>query len=228
MMVFRFMQSLFVGSPTTTGKYDEQLIQAAIERVVDGTDPRLRAVSNYQKKLRNAVEYAVDYVSSLVDSLPPAMEADKRCFTTDPRMRAFFVSPDHFLETLSYSRSIRNHLLQHSSSSPAFVYATLGMERIERTVLGMELQGEVIKRDVPRVAVNFSGHRIVFPAPSERAARWELKKRAFDHLIENVLQRLVAIRSRRQQLERQLTLYQKSKGFSGRQSRVAIFTGSSC
>jgi len=208
-MVFRFMQSLFVAPAAPTGKHDETLIQAAIERVVDGTDPRLRAVGNYQKKLRKAVEYAVDYVVTLVDSLPSAMDVDTRHFTADPRLRAFFVSADHLQQTLGFSRSIRDYILKHPHPSPAVVYATMGMERIEKTVLGMELQGEVIKRDVPRVAVNFSGHRIVFPSHSERAARWELKKRAFDHLIATVLQRLVSIRARRQQLERQLTLYQK-------------------
>ncbi|MEE4379976.1 MAG: hypothetical protein V2J55_21010 [Candidatus Competibacteraceae bacterium] len=208
-MVFRFMQSLFVEPAASIGKYDEALIQAAIERVVDGTDPRLRAVGNYQRKLRDAVEYAVDYVDTLVDSLPSALDVDTRRFTADPRLRAFFVSADHVRETLGYSRSIRAHIQKHPQPRPAVVYATLGMERIEKTVLGMELQGEVIKRDVPRVAVNFSGHRIVFPSHSEKAARWELKKRAFDHLIETVLQRLVSIRARRQQLERQLTLYQK-------------------
>ncbi|NJN47247.1 MAG: hypothetical protein HC808_13065 [Candidatus Competibacteraceae bacterium] len=145
------------------------------------------------------------------------MEVDTRGFTSDPRLRRFFVSADHLQETLGSSRTIRKHILKHPQPPPALVYATLGMERIEKTVLGMELQGEVIKRDVPKVAVNFSSHRIVFPAQSEKAARWELKKRAFDHLIETVLQRLVSIRARRQQLERQLTLYQKKgENVSGR------------
>ena len=59
-------------------------IREAIERVVDGTDPRLRAVSHYRRKLRDAVAHSVDYVAQQVATLPPAIEVGRRRFTTDP------------------------------------------------------------------------------------------------------------------------------------------------
>jgi len=46
-MPFRLLQSIFSGA-TQPGKFDKELMLRGIERVVDGTDPRLRAVSHYR------------------------------------------------------------------------------------------------------------------------------------------------------------------------------------
>ncbi len=59
-MVLRLLQSLFSVTPDPAGKFDPALIRAAIERVVDGTDPRLRMVRHYRKKLWTAVERSIE------------------------------------------------------------------------------------------------------------------------------------------------------------------------
>jgi len=41
--------------------------------------------------------------------------------------------------------------------------ALLCMHKMERTVLGVELAGDAIKKDVKQTAVNFTDHRILFP-----------------------------------------------------------------
>jgi hypothetical protein len=213
-MVFRFLQSLFTAAAVPSGKYDEALLKAAIERVVDGTDTRVRAVSDYRKKLREPVERAIDHATALIDQLPPALPVTRRGFSTDPRLRAFFVSPEHLQQAVSFSQGIRNYLRQAngSSSLPAHLYAVMGMERREKTVLGMALEGDIIHQAVPQVTVSFSNHGVAFPEIAEQDTRRELKKRAFDHLIKTALQGLIATRVHRQRLEQQrLLLQQKAK-----------------
>ena len=71
-MAFRLLQSIFSGA-SQPGKFDKELMLRGIERVVDGTDPRLRAVSHYRRKLWAPVERAIDFVVNFVNALPPAI-----------------------------------------------------------------------------------------------------------------------------------------------------------
>ncbi len=201
-MVLRLLQSLFSATPDPAGKFDPALIRAAIERVVDGTDPRLRMVRHYRKKLWTAVERSIEYVTELVDALPPPVEIRSHSFMTDPRLRALFTSTRHLQEILSFGNELHDYR-QRIGGLPTDLYAMLRTERIEKTVLGIALEGNMIRRDVPQITVNFHNHHVAFPAGSETKTRREVKKRAFDYLIETALDRLVAVRTQKQQLEQQ-------------------------
>ena len=187
-------QSIF-GPPTrTNSQIDDALIERATEHVVDGTDARLRSVIGYRRKLRPAVERAVDYVIELADSLPPAVEFRKRQYSIDPRLRAFFASPEQLREVVSASPAIRGYPSRGRRPVTDRISAGLGTEREERKVLGMDFAGETLRRDVEQVVVNFCNHRFVAVTDDETATRRELKKRAFDNLIATALRRIVAER----------------------------------
>ena len=202
-------QSVF-GPPSRTRKqFDDALIERATEHVVDGTDARLRAVIGYRKKLRPAVERAVEYVIELADGLPPPVEFSKRQYGTDPRLRAFFASPERLQEVVRSSPTIRSYASQGRRPVTNMIYAGLGTEREERKVLGMDFAGQTLRRDVEQVVVNFCNHRFVAVTDDETATRWELKKRAFDNLIETALRRIVAERTKRDELAQERHLLGK-------------------
>lgn len=201
-MAFRLLQSIFSGS-SQPGKFDKELMLRGIERVVDGTDPRLRAVSHYRRKLWDPVERAIDFVVNFVNALPPAIVADRQGYMTDPRLRALFASPDSLRETLSFSDGTRNYLKQAPGPLPAELYAGLGPVRVEKNVLGIEMDGEILRRDVPQTIVNFCDHRLVFLNDNEQDTRRELMRRTADYLIETALHRLTASRVQKTQLEQQ-------------------------
>ncbi len=221
-MVFRFLHSIFASAPSPPGKIDAALIEAAIERVVDGTDPRLRAAPHYRRKLWEPVERAVDYVVEHAATLPPPIAFGKRHFTTDPRLRALFANPDQLREILSFSPAMRGHLQPTADSPPEEIYAALRMERTEKTVFGMALQGDQVLRDIRQIAVNFHNHQIAFPAASEAETRRELQKRSFDYLIEAALQRLLSIRARKHQLEQQQRRLLQQKAQVIKSARVGL------
>jgi hypothetical protein len=202
-MVLRLLQSLFSAAPDSTGKFDPALIRAAIERVVDGTDPRLRMARHYRKKLWTAVERSIEYVIEVVDALPPPVEIRSHSFMADPRLRALFTSTRHLQEILSFGKELHHYRQRIGGGLPTDLYAVLRTERTEKNVLGVALEGDLIRRDVPQTTVNFHNHRVTFPTGSETKTRRELKKRAFDYLIETALDRLVAARTQKQQLEQQ-------------------------
>ncbi|MCP5195564.1 MAG: hypothetical protein H6974_02030 [Gammaproteobacteria bacterium] len=202
-MVLRLLQSIFTAAPSKPGKFDEALIRSAIERVVDGTDPRLRAVRNYQRKLWDAVEQAIEFVVAFVDTFPPAIELSRRSFTVDPRVRALFASPEQLREIISFSQGMLNYLQQNPGPLPETLYAVLVTERVEKNVLGMDLQGDLMRRDVAQTVVNFCDPRVSLPTDNADEGRRDAMKRVFDYLVEIALQRLVSTRNRKQQLEQQ-------------------------
>lgn len=201
--MLRFLSSLFTPAAPQASGLDPALVDAAIERAVDGTDRRLRAMRNYRKRLRDPVEHAARHVIALVEGLPAPAEISQRAFSTDSRVRAFFSSNEHLREVLGGFRELRDYLQDYTGSLPDEIFGLLSMAMEERSVLGMELEGEVMRRDVLQVAVNFCNHRYLCPTAAEADSRWELKKRAFDFLLARALERLVEEKKKRSELDRQ-------------------------
>ncbi len=208
--MLRFISSLFTNPEDKSTRLDEALIDKAIERAVSGTDRRLHALGDYRARLYGPVEQAVLHVISLVDALPPPVEISPRAFGEDDRIRPFFVSVEHLREVLGKFNAVSDFLADVAGPPPDQVFGLLTMAREERNVFGMELDGDSLRRDVLQVAVNFSNHRYLGPTGSEIDTRRELKKRAFDFLVEKALERLANERGKRRELDRQ-RLFLKQK-----------------
>lgn len=221
-MAFRLLQSIFSGPSQQPGKFGKELMLRGIERVVDGTDPRLRAVSHYRRKLWGSVEHAIDYVVNFVNTLPPAITADRQGYMADPRLRALFASPESLREILSFSDGTRNYLKSAPDPLPVELYAGLGAVRVEKNVLGIEMDGEILRRDVPQVVVNFCDHRLVFLTDNEQDTRRELMRRGCDYLIETALERLTASRIQKTQLEQQQRKLFQQKANLLKQAQVGL------
>lgn len=200
-MIRRFLNSFFNAEPEPASQIDETVIQAAIERVVDGTDPRFRAVRHYQRKLKAPVERTITYLMAQLAVLPPAIEASRRGFIADPHLRAIFASPEKLQETLSFSPQMQDYLQRSVGSRPPELYAAIRAERIERNTLGIAIQDDQLQRDVRQVVVLFQDYRAAFPNANEADTRRELIARMFGYLIGIGLQRLITVRARKQELE---------------------------
>ena len=204
--MLHFLSSLFTPDAGKPGGLDKALIERATERAVDGTDPRLRALGNYRKQLREPVERAVRHIMGLIDGLPEAVPLSRQSYSTDPRLRAFFASNAHLQEVLGGFRSISDYLQGLSGPPPHEIFGLLTLEWKERNTLGMEQQGDRVRRDVPQVTVNFFNHRFACPADNEDETRLELKKRAFDYLLKLALEKILSLRGKRQELKREQQL----------------------
>jgi hypothetical protein len=181
--MLKLFQSIFRPGADKLGTYPEDLIERAIERAVDGTDRRLRALSGYRKRLRPAVIHAIDHVVELVDRLPPPLELDRRNYSTDAELNAYFASVDHMNEILSRDTAMRQWQGSPADTEAERVFALLTMELRERNVLGVALEGDELRHDVAQVTVSFNKHRMVDPSTVEDDTRRLLKRRAFDHLL---------------------------------------------
>lgn len=184
----------------------ERAVAAAVEQVVEGTDPRLRAVSAYQRKLAPAVGQTLEFVAELVASLPAPIELSRGAWQDDPHVNAFFGAADDVRQTLTRSKELRDFFQQHPKVDQ--VHALLTLTREERTVLGMRLQGETVQREVPQTSVSFVGHQILAPAASEAEVREQARQRALNLFVAHAQARIADIQVQREGLERERQVQQ--------------------
>jgi hypothetical protein len=204
----RLFQSIF-GRGEAVGRYPETLIDQAIERAVDGTDPRIRVLRGYQKRLRAPVIHAIDEVVSLGDAIPDPLTAGVEGYRNDFRLAALFASADEMLRIFGHDKALSQYLSSRDGRGAGQV-STLLLARLEqKNVLGMDLVGDQVRRDVAQVSVSFSGHHLLEPRASDEELKRYLKRRAFDHLLALALDQITQVRMDRADLARQRELLQR-------------------
>lgn len=174
---------------------------AAVEQVVDGTDPRFRMVSRYRRKLGPAVAASLAFIDDLADRLPSAATVDPAGFGLEPRLRALFSSPEHLREVFCVSRPLRDFLAYPGNRGLGECCVLLTARRRQKTVLGVAMENDILQREVMRQAVYFDGYQVITPAAEEGGLRQKLKERLFNDLLEVALARMVAMRQRGERLE---------------------------
>jgi hypothetical protein len=207
--MLQLFQSIFGTVRDETSRHPPELIQRAIERAVDGTDPRLRAIPGYQNKLRPAVMHGIDHVIALVDGLAPALELSSGAFGTDPEVTAYFASVDHLHEVLRSEPTINQWLGSVDGSAADPVFMLLLMTLQERQVFGAALEGDRVIHDVAQTTVSLSRHQLLDPSGEDGETRRLLKRRAFDHLLSLALGHIAAALSERGELERERDLLRR-------------------
>jgi hypothetical protein len=202
--MLKFLHSIF-GDSHTDGGYPASLINAAIERAVDGTDPSIRAVSGYKRRLRPAIVHAIQYVVALVDGVTPPVTLAPESYRENPQLRAFFISSTEVRELFEKDRNLAE-FLRGRTDPLSFITALLVLEKQQRSILGAEVSGTVVQRDVPQVTVSFEAARLLDPAAHEIQTRHLLKRRAFDHLLSLALKSISFVKGERDELERRRAL----------------------
>ena len=179
------------------------IIQEAIENVVDGTEPRIRLIRGYQKKLQEAVNTSLTYIEELVEAIPAPFKASRKTFVNDPHVNAYFASIDELHRIFSQSQEIKAFFDNVENSQLNEVYALLCMDMSEKSVMGVEVNGDMLRRDVLQTAVNFSEHKIMATAVSEVDIRQGVKKCIFEGLITYALQGISSIKTQKNDLQDQ-------------------------
>ncbi len=199
--MFKLFHSIFGSAPVKGGGHPASLVDAAIERALEATDPRIRAVSGFRRKLEPAVLHALDHVKAIAIGMPAPVEASQATYGDDARLAAFFASPDRMSQVFGADRALIEYLASPAGAGTEPVLALLLVERTEKKVLGMAVQGDQVMRDVGQVQVSFDKHRLVDPNPVEDDLRRALARRAYDHLLSMALARVAEVGSERESLE---------------------------
>jgi hypothetical protein len=140
----------------------EEGLLAAVETAAGLVDPKVRWVSGYRRKLKPAVARTLEYADELIAKIPGPIIADPDRWDHDPLLRAIFSTPEEILST--FHANPQDRKLLEASAGPRLC-ALLTMTREERSAFGVQVEGDIVKRDVPRTAVNFVDLRLLAPAP---------------------------------------------------------------
>jgi hypothetical protein len=172
----------------------------AIDRAISGVEPLLKQISSYPHSYRKPVAFALEYARSLAASLPGPVIVSRESYAKDAFVHALFPAMDTVSETLCSSMAVQDY--RHNFPASNEIYALMGMRRNEKTVVGMEMSGQTIQRDVVQKAVYFTSHTLENPAPSERQARDQVAWSFFDNLVGKVKKR-VELRKQHKQSQMQ-------------------------
>jgi hypothetical protein len=179
------------------------MFDRALEKVVDGTDSRIRLVPNYKRKLFKSILTALEYADRLVEEFPESIDLDTRHFIEDPYIRALFPTIGGLRRVCHSSSELRDFFSEPGHWQTGQGIALLCMHRREETVFGMELKGEHVVKDVSQQRVCFDDHHLYSPAENEMEARLGLKCCIFEGLVNNALANISRIRKHRLELETQ-------------------------
>jgi hypothetical protein len=188
------------------GARSSAAVDAAVERIVQVVNPRLKLVRRYRARLAPAVERSLDYVNQLVAAIPPIRAASVAAWSADPYLCAFFGSAKDLARAFSRSADVRAYFERNAAATE--VCAVLGMEMTERRVLGMGLAGDAVRGDVEQTTLSFSDHGLRVCAGTEEELRAELARRLMEQLAIEGLGRAANDQSRRQELAQERALLQ--------------------
>jgi hypothetical protein len=184
-----FLDGLFSRQRAHTGSDFARRTGDAVTRVL-AMNPRLKNARDYEKRLTRALTTALQYTDDLVASLPPIRDANADAWSSDLAIRAFFATRDDLLQAFSRSETLRAYFDSRGDLTDAC--AVLGMAMTERHVLGVALEGNSVRHDVPQTTLCFSDHRVKICSDSDRSLRAEIGRRMVDQLALEGLASLAA------------------------------------
>lgn len=178
-------------------------IAQTVEHLVDAVDPRLRYVPDYREKLGAVAWPAIKHVRYVVNNIAGPVECSAAAWAEDARLRAMFASARDVSRIFSGNHALRDFLEGPEGIGLTHCYVALGAILEERKILGMEMRGEVIQRDVPQITVSFSDFRFSKAAAGEDGLRDILRGMALDSLARQAAARIDAMLARRKGLEQE-------------------------
>jgi hypothetical protein len=179
----------------------EATLAEAVEEVVSGTEPKLRALGGYDRELGPAVERTLGYIDDLIARLPPPIELSRAAWQRDPHINAFFASVADLPLFLGQARELQVFFSRQPGATQAF--AILTSTRQEKQVFGISLQEDRVRRDVAQTSVCFVEPLILGPSATETEVREEAKHCALRLFISLSREQLAISQGHRESLERE-------------------------
>lgn len=169
-------------------KEDRQIV----EKFVDASNSKMRAVYGYADKLREHVRTLYNHVLQVAEQIPPPVDLNLDAFGADPLVNALFVNSNDIDKLFNTDHDVDVFLRNHSKYQVPVMYALLTAGKSEKKTLGIVMQGDMLIRDVPQQAVNFSSHKIHAPCASSAELSVALKEYLFARVVALIRQEMVS------------------------------------
>lgn len=173
---------------------DEQTVEdrQIVESFVDLSNSKMRAVHDYSHKLRGHVRTLYNHILQVADEIPPPADLNLDAFRTNPLINALFVNSNDIEKLFKTDPDVDAYLRAHNKYQAPVLYALLTASKSEKRMLGVGMLGEMLIREVPQQAVNFSAHKIHTPCASSAELSTSLKKYLFGRVVVLVKQEMMS------------------------------------
>ena len=115
--------------------------------------------------------------------MPPALQVNQAAYSGNSLVNTLFQNTEAMHRLFSQSVPVQEFFRHPENQQQQDVFALLFLSRVEKDILGPEIRGEIILKDVPQTTVSFSGHQLIAPRATEEAARGALMKTLFESVI---------------------------------------------
>jgi hypothetical protein len=204
--LFSNVASKLFGASPAGGAVEPELVQMAVEAVVDAVDPRLRTVSGYARKIAPGMASTIMHMRELAKDMPAPIVLSRDAWGKAPLLNAMFATANDVPEVLGRSAELRAFFDAPANAAFNEAHALLGALKAERNVLAPAIVNGQLRQDVAQTTVNFSGHRVIAPGADFMACRREVGLRILRRLAELALERITAIGERATALEQRKAL----------------------
>jgi hypothetical protein len=220
---------LFGAAPAgATGAIEPELVQLAVEAIVDAVDPRLRGVSRYQSRIAPGAARAIAHLRSLARDLPAPLEFSRAAWSSDPQLNAFFAAAADLPALLGRSEELRAFLAAPANAAVTDVHALLAMFKTERNVFAPAFVNGALQQEVAQTTVSFDKHRLFAPAAELLDCRRQVGMLILRRLAGLALERITALGDRAVELEqRKALLGSRLRMLSLRRNGIGDISGGS-
>lgn len=164
-------------------------LKTAVEHAVSAVEPLLLHRRGYPQRYHRPVAAALEYAGQLAVSLPGPVRIDREAYARDPFVHILFPDINAIPDAITSSLAMQEYL-RHPPSGDEF-YALMGMRRVDKKLIGMELAGEtLLQRDVVQQTTYFVSHTLENPSPGESLTRERIATQFFQCLVRKVKARI--------------------------------------
>ena len=184
---------------------DDPDLPEALKRAAWRVEPRLEQARGWPKHYVRPIAGALAQARKVAAGIPGPVTLDAGRYAADPYVHVLFGSAEAIDHLLRTSPAVKSYI---GTAQEGEAYALLTAIRREKHVLGMELEGDIVRRDVPQTQVWFTDHQLLGLAKSEAEAREALLWILFDRFLERVAVGVERLRAERYRLNQEKDLAQ--------------------
>ena len=185
---------------------EAQRITSAVESIVEATDSRIRSVGDYRKRLRSSSHKILDHIQGLVMRMPPAVRVDRAGVVKDPLVSRLFGGRQRVREVFCEDPAVQAYFHSEEHADKEQVFALLFLLRHDKNILGPEMKGGMIVKEVQQTSVAFQGHRLQAAGPDEDWVRSAMTRILFDNVINHIKHQITGLRHNQSEEEKKMGL----------------------
>jgi hypothetical protein len=135
----------------------ETVIAQAVQRVLELSAPVVGTGRDCRRELRDPVAAALAHIDETIAAIPGPLPLSPQAWGQHPLLQALFVDAEEVKALLMRDRRLRSFFTRNPTARAC---ALLTASRCERTIFCTAVEGEIVRRDVARTAVEFRDRRL--------------------------------------------------------------------